>query len=93
MNYALRCLAGCFLVAVSVAAGINLGRRLAALPPARADAFDNNPQKFRLSRQGRVVSSTFNCDPRASDVWLFRSADGLMTGTQAAPVPHPSGRR
>jgi hypothetical protein len=39
---------------------------------------DNNPQKFHLWSTGSSFSYTFTCDPRAVDVWLFRSGGGMM---------------
>ena len=38
----------------------------------------NNPQKFYLCSTGSSFSYTFTCDPRAADLWLFRSGGGTM---------------
>jgi len=46
---------------------------------------DNNPQKFHLWSVGSSCSYTFICDPRASDVWLFRSGDGTMLVLRSPP--------
>jgi hypothetical protein len=50
---------------------------------------DNNPQKFYLWSTGSSFAYTFTCDPRAVDVWLFRSAGGTMFVLR----PQPEWRR
>lgn len=47
-------------------------------PRMLTDLADNNPQKFHLWSTGSNFSCTFTCDPHASDVWMFRTAEGTM---------------
>jgi hypothetical protein len=47
-----------------------------------AAAVDDNPQHFHLWATSNSIAFTFNCDPRAADEWLFRSAGGKMVDGQ-----------
>jgi len=67
-------------------AGISVHRHGTPIDPE-----DNNPQKFHLWTTGSNFSYTFTCDPHASDIWMFRTAEGTMLvlprGPDAPPVP------
>ena len=55
-----------------------------------APAVDDNPQKFRVWVASNSVLHTFNCDPRAADVWLFQTGGGLTAGGHSLIINWPT---
>jgi hypothetical protein len=53
--------------------------------PATVGPEDNNPQKFYLQPTRFGCVYRFTCDPRAADVWLFRTGGGTMFVLQSQP--------
>jgi len=78
--------AGQALTALSVLATAWCLARLATHSDGAPTGFgDDNPQKFHLWTTGSNFFYTFTCDPHASDVWMFRTADGTMLVLPAPP--------
>jgi len=77
--------AGQVLATLLVLAMVLLLGIIARSPDLTTDAEYNNPQKFHLWTTGPHFSYSFTCDPHASDVWMFRTAEGTMLVLPARP--------
>lgn len=69
-----------FLAAMGV---VIAGSRAFLSTGMSASRFNNNPQQFHLWSTSNSFSYTFNCDPRMSDEWLFKTAGGTTFGVMS----------
>jgi hypothetical protein len=67
-----------FLIPLLAAAGFIIFPSYPASTKKSAVPANGNPQQFHLWATSNSISFTFNCDPRATDEWLFRTGGGMM---------------